>query len=63
VADIATAADDAAVCRQLSGGSAGSSNSVRLPEGHLARVLPLWFMAKEMGFRMKLNTVVTRANL
>lgn len=33
------------------------------PGGHLARVLPLWQMAQELGFRLKLNTVVSRINL
>lgn len=33
------------------------------PVGHLRRVLPLWQMARELGFRLKLNTVVSRINL
>eukprot|EP00775_Hariotina_reticulata_P002284 gene2284-2595_t len=44
-------------------GSDGSIGSSGRPVGHLARVLPLWFMAKELGYRLKLNTVVTKANL
>jgi radical S-adenosyl methionine domain-containing protein 2 len=33
------------------------------PRGHLARVRQLWGLAQEMGFRLKLNTVVTSVNL
>lgn len=31
--------------------------------GHLAYVREVWALAKELGFNLKLNTVVTRINL
>lgn len=56
-AGAATAGTEGAAAA-AAGAAAGSR-----PAGHLSRVLPLWRMARELGFRLKLNTVVTRVNL
>jgi len=57
-ADEACLSTAAETANHLSG-SAGSSSSIR-PTGHLARVLPLWFMAKESGLQAEIETQWSR---
>lgn len=47
-----------AMGRKLRGAAGGDVNN-----GHLTRVLPVWREAKRLGYRLKLNTVVTRLNV
>lgn len=54
----ARAYSDGSLTATTGGGGAGDSSANR----HLARVRHLWPLARELGFRLKLNTVVSALN-